>query len=321
MTNPSGKRHGLDACTNDRGIIAALAMDQRGSLRRALASASGKPSGDVPDADLVAFKEQVSRILTPHATAILLDPTYGMPAAKARADGAGLILAYEKSGYDASDDARLPTLLPDASAASLEAGGADALKVLVYHDPAGPHDVNERKREFVRRLGDECREADVALFLEPVTYAPGLDGAALDDDKPERVRATVAEWTRPEYGVDVLKVEVPVPAAWLEAQALTSSEHRKRVLDAFRSVGEAATRPLVFLSAGVDMPLFVRSLELAAEAGIAFNGVLCGRATWKGGLAAYARGGADALEAWLSGEGSANIERLNAALEGTAQPL
>jgi len=321
LPTSEGKRAGLRRCTDDRGVIAALAMDQRGSLRRALASASGKAPAAIDDEELSTFKEHVSRVLTPHASAILLDPSYGMPAAAARAEGAGLILAYEKSGYEATEVERYPTLLPDATAGSLKAVGADALKVLVYHDPAGPAEVNDRKRAFVRKLGEECREADVALFLEPVTYAQGADAAALVAGKPERVRATIAEWTQEAYGVDVLKVEIPVAPAWLASEALASREHRQRVLAAFHDAAAAASKPVVFLSAGVDMMLFVRSLELAAEAGVDFNGVLCGRATWKGGLDAYARGGAQALEAWLASEGVANIERLNASLAEYAHPI
>jgi len=313
----AGKAAGLRACSTEAGIIAALAIDQRGSLRKALAGAAGKEPAAIPDSDLAAFKEIVTAALTPHASAVLLDPLYGFQAAARRAAGAGLILAYEKSGYDATDEHRMPSLLPDWSAQALKARGADAVKVLVYHDPDGPAGINEVKRAFVRRVGDECRRADVAFFLEPVTFsAAGDDPAA----KPERVVRSILEWTRPEYGVDVLKVEVPVHASWLTAEALDRSG-RRRVEDAFRRAAEAATRPLAFLSAGVDMDVFVQALELAGEAGARFAGVLCGRATWKGGVAAYASGGRPALEAWLAAEGVANILRLNAVLEGAATPL
>ena len=312
-----GKQRGLEACATERGVIAALAIDQRGSLRKALAKAAGKEPSAVTDEDLAVFKAAVARVLTPQASAVLLDPLYGWRAAEGRAAGTGLIVAYEKSGYDATDEHRMPTLLPEWSAARLKAAGADAVKVLVYYDPAGPAEVNERKQAFVRRVGEECREADVAYFLEPVTYSgEGVDGA---EGKPERVTRSNAEWTRPEYGVDVLKVEVPVDPSWLEPSVL--SRKRDRVLAAFRQATEASILPLAFLSAGVDMELFVRSLELAGEAGARFNGVLCGRATWKGGIAAYAGGGEPALEAWLRSDGLANIERLNEALEASATAL
>src|SRR5580765_8381112 len=95
-----GKQKGLEAVSNDRGVIGAAAMDQRGSLKKA-----------ITDQMMAEFKEAVTRILTPHASAILLDPEYGLSATKVRAKNAGLLLAYEKSGYDNTQPGRLPDLL------------------------------------------------------------------------------------------------------------------------------------------------------------------------------------------------------------------
>jgi tagatose-1,6-bisphosphate aldolase len=60
---------------------------------------------------LEEFKTAVTRVLTPYASAILLDPEYGLPAAKAARKNAGLLLAYENSGYDNTQPGRLPDLL------------------------------------------------------------------------------------------------------------------------------------------------------------------------------------------------------------------
>src|SRR6202021_2798124 len=95
-----GKQKGLEAVSNSRGVIAAAAMDQRGSLRSAIAKDKGIDKKAVTDQMMIEFKEAVTRILTPHASAILLDPEYGLPASKVRAKNAGLLLAYEKTGYD-----------------------------------------------------------------------------------------------------------------------------------------------------------------------------------------------------------------------------
>src|SRR6185437_9346664 len=100
-----GKLKGMNAVANARGVIAAAAMDQRGSLQKSLAQESGKAA---TAAMLEEFKVAVSRALTPHASAILLDPEYGLPAAKARDKRAGLLLAYEESGYDNTQPGRLP---------------------------------------------------------------------------------------------------------------------------------------------------------------------------------------------------------------------
>src|SRR5579884_3158569 len=118
-----GKVKGLEAVSNGGGVIAAAAMDQRGSLKKALAAAG---DGDVGAAQMEEFKSLVAEVLTPHASAILLDPEYGLPASKRRAQGAGLLLAYEESGYDNSQPGRLPDLLPHESALRLKESGANA---------------------------------------------------------------------------------------------------------------------------------------------------------------------------------------------------
>ena len=102
----------LDKLAGRDGVIAAAAMDQRGSLKKALAKERG---GEIGDRELEEFKVLVAEALTPHASAILLDPEWGIPASKRRAKNAGLLMAYEKTGYDAATPGRLPDLLDDWS--------------------------------------------------------------------------------------------------------------------------------------------------------------------------------------------------------------
>src|SRR6202167_6206303 len=90
-----GKREGLKAVSDKRGVIAAAAMDQRGSLKKSLGREKGV--ADVPDAAVIEFKELVPEVLTKRASAILLDPECGLPASRRR-NGKGLLLAYEKTG-------------------------------------------------------------------------------------------------------------------------------------------------------------------------------------------------------------------------------
>ena len=135
MQLSEGKIKHLNALSNDKGVIAAAAMDQRGSLRKSIAKAKGVPENQVSDDMMSEFKVAVSKILTPHASAILLDPEFGVPAAKARARNAGLLLAYEETGYDNTQPGRLPDLLPHLSAKRIKELGADAVKILIYYSP------------------------------------------------------------------------------------------------------------------------------------------------------------------------------------------
>ena len=61
-------------------------------------------------------------------------------------------------------------------------------------------------------------------------------------------------------------------------------------------------------------------LELSAEAGVKFAGVLCGRATWQGGIAVYANEGVPALERWLAEQGKQKIQAINDVLARCATP-
>jgi tagatose 1,6-diphosphate aldolase len=314
-----GKQKGLQAVANSRGVIAAAAMDQRGSLRSAIAQGKGIDKKAVTDQMMIEFKEAVSRILTPHASAILLDPEYGLPAAKLRAKNAGLLLAYENSGYDNTRPGRLPDLLDHYSVRRIVAAGADCVKILLYYTPFDPAEINETKHAWVERIGAECAAADVPFFLEFVGYEEGADEKGIEFawKKPEVVAKSMEEFSKPQYGVDVLKVEVPVNMAFVKGTKAAKGESaytRDEAKDHFRRAAAVAKKPFIYLSAGVSNDVFNETLELAAEAGTNFSGVLCGRATWKDGIPIYAKQGLKALEDWLSGQGVGNIENVNARL-------
>jgi tagatose 1,6-diphosphate aldolase len=318
MALSPGKIKGMEALSNDRGVIAAAAMDQRGSLQKAISSARGQ---DATDQDLEEFKALVSEVLTPHASAILLDPEYGLPAARRRAPGTGLLLAYELSGYDNSKKGRLPDLLPHESVQRLIAEGADAIKILLYYTPDDDPDINDIKHAFIERIGDECKANDVPFFLEFVTYDPAggsSNNVEFARKKPERVMGSMREFSQDKYGVDVLKVEVPIIMAFVEGsdafggQAAYSREEAK---DLFRQAAQVAGKPFIYLSAGVSNSVFTETLRLVGEAGVPFSGVLCGRATWSDGIPVYAKEGSDAFRRWLETDGVRNIEAVNASLE------
>ena len=315
-----GKLAGLKRVSNERGVIAAAAMDQRGSLQKSLAKEKGSAVGD---AMMEEFKTLVTEVLTPHASAILLDPEWGLPASKRRSKNAGLLLAYEKTGYDKTGPGRLPDLLDHWSARRLKEAGADCVKILLYYTPFDPKTVNDTKHAWVERIGDECRANDIPFFLEFVGYEEGADEKGLEyaKKKPEIVMASMKEFSKDRYGVDVLKVEVPVNMKFVEgtkSYAGQKAYSKKEALDLFRRAATAATKPFIYLSAGVGNSEFTESLELAAEAEAKFNGVLCGRATWKEGIPVYAKQGADAFRKWLEAEGVKNINNVNDRLKAAS---
>jgi tagatose 1,6-diphosphate aldolase len=273
------------------------------------------------------FKTAVTKVLTPHASAILLDPEFGLPAARARAKGCGLLLAYESTGYDQTTPGRIPLLIPTWTVSQSVAEGANAIKILLYYTPFEDAKVNEVKHAWVERIGAECLAHDIPFFLEFVGYATGNDdekSAAFAKKKPEIVRKSMEEFSKPRYSVDVLKVEVPVNMKFVKGSRANKGQEsaydRDQAKDLFRATAAATKKPFIYLSAGVSDDEFRESLELAAEAGVGYNGVLCGRATWKEGIPVYAKSGVKALEDWLSDRGVQNIQALNKVLELGARP-
>jgi tagatose 1,6-diphosphate aldolase len=312
-----GKLAGLKKVSNDRGVIAAAAMDQRGSLQKSLAKEKG---GEISDAMMEEFKSLVTEVLTPHASAILLDPEWGLPAAKRRAKNAGLLLAYEKTGYDKTGPGRLGDLLDDWSVKRLKEVGADCIKILLYYTPFDSKEINNKKHAWVERLGDECRANDMPFFLEFVGYDEGADekGVEYAKKKPHIVTESMREFGKDRYGVDVLKVEIPVNTKFVEGIKAFGGQKaytKQEAIDLFHKAAAATTKPFIYLSAGVSNAEFTESLALAADAGVKFNGVLCGRATWKEGIPVYAKQGADAFRKWLQDEGVKNINNVNDSLK------
>ena len=265
------------------------------------------------------FKEKVSQFLTPHASAILLDPEYGLAAAGRRSKDAGLLLAYEQSGYDKSVPGRLPRLLDDFTARRLKDSGADAIKVLLYYSPFSDGTVNAHKQAWVTRVGGECREADLPFFLEVVSYHDQMDqnSAEFARIKPEVVTRSIEEFCKASYQVDVLKVGVPVNMNFVESGHLPRSQavySRSEALSHFKRASRAASLPFIYLSEGVANQTFADALTLATEAASDFSGVLCGRAIWQDGVPVFVHHGAAALDDWLQKHGVRNIQNVNAHL-------
>ncbi|GHO43301.1 tagatose 1,6-diphosphate aldolase [Ktedonospora formicarum] len=318
-----GKFEHIQACANERGIIAAVAMDQRGSLKKSIEKL--EEGRGTPEA-IAAFKSKVSQVLTCYASAILLDPEYGLPALRERAEGSGALLSYEVTGYDPQAVGRLPRLLERWSARRLVEVGADVVKILLYYNPADEAWINESKQAFVERVGDECRALDIPFFLEPLAYdnihqEQSLEFARL---KPAYIQTIMQEFSRPRYGIDMLKVEVPINCTYLAGSLAYKGDevayNRQEAKEHFQAAAKAAKLPFIYLSGGVDDAVFRETLELAAEAGVPFSGVLCGRATWKGGIPVFVNEGEAALEAWLQEQGVRNVQALNAVLDRCAQP-
>ena len=291
MTPRLGTIRGLAACASARGTFAVLALDHRQNLRKELGPAD---PGAVTYDRMVDFKRAVVRALGPIATGTLLDPEIG--AAQSITDGslpagAGLIVAVEATGYAGPSTARVSRVLDGWSVAKAKRMGASAVKLLVYYHPDASNAADQER--FVAGVAGACRAADIALYVEPLSFAL-IDGEKLTGEARRRVVIETARRLTA-IGGDILKAEFPYdpsvddPGRWREACA---------ELDAASAV------PWVLLSGGVEDEMFERQAETACRAGA--SGVLVGRSVWAPAttLAATDR------DAWLATEGRRRLQRL-----------
>lgn len=308
----------LENLSTKDGVISALAIDQRGSLKKMLADAANKPADETT---IVDFKKAVSSELTPYASSILTDPEYGLPATKVRHKNCGLLLSYEKTGYDTTEPGRMPDLIANQSGLRIKNEGGDAIKFLLYYDPDEGQEINDKKKAFVERVGAEAKANELPFFLELLTYDSKIEdtkSAEFAKVKANKVLQAMKEFSAPQYDVTVLKVEIPFNLKFVEGfngnnEVVYTQEQAK---DLLKQQSDITDLPFIFLSAGVTSEEFIAEIKMAEEAGADFNGVLCGRATWKPAIKPFAGESEAAGRKWLSTKGKENIENLNQALKG-----
>lgn len=318
MSKSNQKIASIEQLSNNEGIISALAFDQRGALKRMMV----KHQTEEPTvAQIEQLKVLVAEELTQYASSILLDPEYGLPASDARNKDCGLLLAYEKTGYDVNAKGRLPDCLVEWSAKRLKEQGANAVKFLLYYDVDDAEEINIQKKAYIERIGSECVAEDIPFFLEVLTYDDNIpDNGSVEfaKVKPRKVNEAMKLFSEPRFNVDVLKVEVPVNMKYVEGFAEGEVVYTKEAAQHFKDQDAATHLPYIYLSAGVSAELFQETLKFAHEAGAKFNGVLCGRATWSGAVQVYIEQGEDLAREWLRTTGFKNIDDLNKVLKDTA---
>ncbi len=316
------KRRRLERLWNEDNVFSALAIDQRGVLKRMMGMIKGAPA---TEQEVKEFKSIVSSQLTKHTSAILLDPEYGLPAITKKERSTGLLLAYEKTGYDTKNVERMPDLLATWSVKRLKEAGADACKCLLYYDVDGSKETNEKKHVFIERIGSECQAEQLPFFLELLSYDEKISDNHSKEfaiKKPHKVIKMMEKFSAPHFKVDVLKVEVPINMSYVEGFGCQDFIYSKdEARQYFREQSKSTSLPFIFLSAGVATKQFYDTLYFAKEAGSSFNGVLCGRATWSEAVEIYVTQGPKATIDWMKTEGKKKVATLNTILRATASPV
>lgn len=302
-----GKLRGLRQISDEAGIFAMCAMDHRGSMQRMINSSA---PDQVTYNMLVEYKRDLTEILAPLSTAVLLDPIYG--AAQAIASGVlpgrvGLLVSLEETGYENDAQGRVTSLLPEWSVEKIKRMGASAVKILLYYRP----DLAENaasQREVTALVGSQCADWDIPFLLEPITYAASegeRDPATFTGRKTDLVVDSARDLTP--LGVDVLKAEFPAD--------LRYERDESRLRAACKRLNEASQAPWILLSAGVSFDEFAYQVKIACQAGA--SGFLGGRAIWE---EAMRMPDGSERRTWLGSVGRDRLRRLSEIAGEFGQP-
>lgn len=316
-----GKLRALTRLADRDGFFRMVAVDQRPPIKNRVREVFGEAG--VTFERVGGVKAALIRHLQPHASAMLLDPGYALPFAHRELDPAkGLLITLEQFEFKTGEGGgRITSTYPGWEPRHIKRLGADGVKVMLFYRPDAPVSVNRRQHDFVRWVGGKCREEEIAFLLEPLVYPLEQDAAAaanyVEDaaKRPELVIETVREFAKPEYGVDIFKLETPVAANHVPDPNGGGSD----VADTqawFGRIDALLDRPWVMLSAGAGMEPFRRILAYAFRAGA--SGYLAGRAIWWEAFRAWPD--MAAFERGLAEGGVGYMERINAMLRADATP-
>lgn len=289
MTKPAlhlGKTWGLRRMATPQGHFTMVALDQRPPIAQLISAKRGIAPADVGFADMVAVKRTLVDTLGSLASAMLFDPNYAFPAALQKLPAhTGLVVTLEDHRFRDTPGGRLSHSIDDWSVEKIKRAGGDGVKVLAWYRPDAEPEVIAHQRNYVRSIGEDCRRWDIPYVLELLVYPfPKSQRHTVDyiespEKMPELVIESVREFAKPEYGVDLFKLESPLPGAKLPARDGGAAHLAAQAwFDRMGAICQGAGIPWVMLSAGVTPPQFLRVMEYAYAAGA--HGFLAGRAVW-----------------------------------------
>ena len=313
----AGKLRGLRRMADASGRFKMTAVDQRPPIINPIAALHGDSA---PWQEVARFKTLLVEELQGQSTAMLLDPNYAYPMAEPILDPRlGLIMTLEDSVFEETAGGRLSHAIDGWSVEKIKRAGADAVKVLAWYRPDASKAVNDHQKAFTRMIGEACARFDIPYLFELLVYPlPGEKNQTtqyieMAEKKSELVLDSVAEFAKPEYGIDVFKLESPVPARDCPGHGAAGSD---KVQGLFDAMGKLANRPWVMLSAGAGMGEFKNVLSHAYAAGA--SGYLAGRAIWSEAFKAYPDW--PAIRSGLAGEGVAYMRDINQLTDAQAKP-
>ena len=314
-TVSAGKFWGLRRMADSSGRFKMLAVDQRPPIKNPIKAARG--TAEAPYDDVSGFKLMLVQELQAQASALLLDPHFALPRGLSQASPTkGMIVTLEDSLFRETDEGRLSAEIDDWSVEKIKRCGGDAVKVLAWYRPDAGKAVCAAQQDFTKRIGDACARYDIPFLFELLAYPlkgdvhQTSDYVEMKGKHADHVLESVHEFAKSDYGVDIFKLESPVPAI-----SVPAGEDRA-MQDIFNQMGRLSGRPWVMLSAGATMSEFENVLRFAYRAGA--SGYLAGRAIWAEPFRSFPD--MDAIRDGLRTQSLPYMARINALTDAAALP-
>ena len=254
---------GYQQICGNNGAIMVIACDQRGGIRKILASDEAGQAKITNDM-LGDTKSDVARYLASHAACILLDPICAVPRVVEEGSlprDVALLIGLDASGYDTDAEGHyLSRLVPGVNARKVRELGGTGGKIMVYLRSDHP-DANDHNMAIIRECIEDFAREDLLLVVEFLTYAmPGESAAEYKAKFPTLIEGGTRLCL--DAGSKVLKL--PYPGTAESCAKITAM---------------CGAVPWSVLSAGVDHETFIGQVETAMANGA--SGVIAGRALWK----------------------------------------
>jgi tagatose 1,6-diphosphate aldolase len=306
-----GKFRGLQRISNPNGTLSMVATDQNSSMYSMIKDALKKKGEDREPtySEMVEAKCILSRALSPHCSAILVDAYFGYwnsVVSGCIPGNCGTLIRVEKSGGDKNKHgAPLGAYEPGWSVEKIKRCGADAVKLLAQFEPTEPESAEHQFR-FVRDVYEQCQKHDILLLLETVAFPFGgekKDTPAYVARKAETVIESARYLSR---FCDVYKAEFPGHLGKDSDATLEAN---------LKELNKVSERPWVLLSAGVDFPDYKKQVEMAMKCGA--SGVLGGRAFWK---EFFTYEGTEARVKFAEGESAERVKTIDKIVQANATP-
>jgi tagatose 1,6-diphosphate aldolase len=275
-----GKLWGMRRMADDKGLFKMTAVDQRPPIKNPIKEKLGL--AEAPYDAVSGFKLMLVEELQSESSAMLLDPHFALPKGmRILSPKKGLIVTLEDSVFQDGAGGRLSNEIDHWSVEKIKRCGGDAVKVLAWYRPDAAPDVIMKQKDFAKRIGDACAKYDIPYLFELLVYPLAGEANQTKDyvemtaKHADHVLESVHAFAGPDYGIDIFKLESPVPA---KAVPGLLGEGAAEVQNLFNEMGKLAGRPWVMLSAGAGMAEFRKVMEHAYAAGA--SGYLAGRAIW-----------------------------------------